>query len=711
MIIGVDVLKTGLDQHGLINCSVSMNVKFVPFMKKIGIDNSMSELTKKIILNQVQRLTEVTDQSIKSMTGSPEYKQYGTLVVHRFIQMLNHYFDLMKKWMEVIPGKQYDTWAEKIVRDGEFNGKSAMISAIEKIYKEKSKSINLHQMESSGAISIAAAKVGTAASFARQFYQQSSSVTLEDLFSLMHQNILASTHFLGKDFRINEFRLPERIHLIIGRLEAQSKVNLLRMNYDYPVVTIEYNIPLRNHSAKLLFDYNTQTRLFTINWHFYGRNWDDRFNLISRVARIEGLLNGAKLVTDHQYNPVNRTLLCGWQFNEKQSLDSLEFLETIVNEYARLTDANDNVIKNLLLRSARITNVENRLKSLPSDDINYIIKELNSLTSSDKKTIFFRYPYLAELAGYNIMISIKDLYENIQNLDFDRFERIVKKHQIKVDPKYTIDDVDETLMHQVFHNFSGEDALKFIEKYTPKTKCKVSAELLYRNDHDMEIFNRLVEYGIVVHREFFECLLDITQENPVIKSEFFREANLWDKKMATTWLYKGLKDIKLDDTTESNSLDVALESRPLEIIKMLFNKLDLYYKEGKTSPTLLELCLLTCRHTEAKLYGLLSNTTIDFSKSPQAIACALKSGYFQLAKVLIDTGVNLPKAKGIDLVKLSSSEQGREVVTTYNERMAKLSNQVADRRLGNYSKLSLFATVKKDNQSGNADNKIASYGA
>ena len=174
--------------------------ELLPLVWKISIYDSMSSLTRKVLLKQVQHLTDVMDKSIKSMKGSPDYAGDKGKLLNNFADMLNPYLDLMIKWMKEIPAASYNKWNAKI--GDYYNKKLNMINSIKKMYLAKVREDNEKHLQPSGYLSVSSARVGTPASFGRQVIQNEEKLTLEDLFTLMHQNILASTVILGKDLQI-----------------------------------------------------------------------------------------------------------------------------------------------------------------------------------------------------------------------------------------------------------------------------------------------------------------------------------------------------------------------------------------------------------------------------------------------------------------------------------------------------------------------------
>ena len=89
-------------------------------------------------------------------------------------------------------------------------------------------------LQPSGYLSVASVRVGTPASFESTIIQNNENLTLEDLFTLMHQNILASTVILGKDLQITSDLLPDKMREVISGLEIFSILICLRYPTSIP---------------------------------------------------------------------------------------------------------------------------------------------------------------------------------------------------------------------------------------------------------------------------------------------------------------------------------------------------------------------------------------------------------------------------------------------------------------------------------------------
>lgn len=392
----------------------------IPIIKSIDLKKSISNLSKQALLKQIQYLADVIDKSIKSLKGSQEYtKDQTTLLVKRFAKMLQPYHDLMVTCMEAIPKEQYDKWRSKICRDEEYNTKPEMISIISEIFNKTSKNEDSKQLNSSGEISIAACKVGTSASLYRQAVRKRSSITMEDLFSWFHQNILTSTAVLGKDCEIDFRQLPESLVLLINKIESNRDIQRISIQHNHPMLSIEYNIPLRNHSAKLNVEYDTRDGSFSLHHKYFGENWTNRMNVLAGISEIEGLFFKADQIGKASFNATNLLLEFGWKFKSTQMNNVLQHINEIINDYSQMTnDAHQGIDHDYL-----IENIQRR-HTKETGLIRVILNEYKRKISS--RTIDFNefhdhfYKQILELASANNLTGIKDIADSISNKDLKK---------------------------------------------------------------------------------------------------------------------------------------------------------------------------------------------------------------------------------------------------------------------------------------------------
>lgn len=305
----------------------------MPMIQRLNITDEMHPLTKKTVLKVVQDLTEMMDKTIKSLK-SPEYQANNHLLVKRFYSLLNRYHFLMRAWVSKLS-------------ETEFKHKEKMLKAIESCLNGLKGTSDARQLNPSGTVSIPSVTVDTAADFERQF---GFNATLEDLFSLMHQNILIATTTLGKNSQIKLNQLPSSLGALDEELSVKSYENndssyrpgithvvLMNTTLAYPMISLDYNFPLRNHSAKFLLNYNQETRAITFDAKFFGINTKNRMDLIVHLVRAEGAFLPVDVSRIPKYDDKSKLLEWTWVFDEKKLPHILKNIHEIIQNCADMT--------------------------------------------------------------------------------------------------------------------------------------------------------------------------------------------------------------------------------------------------------------------------------------------------------------------------------------------------------------------------------------
>lgn len=293
---------------------------------------SYSKVTRHVILKKVLMLTELMDKTIKSLKGSPEYLQQQTeLLVGRFRQLLQPYYKLMTDWMIALPNVEYEKWYYKVDSYRDANGcRNQMLEHIGARLKPFSNGTNnKNELAPSGAISIASAKLGSGANFERQFINKESEITLEDVFSLIHQNIISAVNAVKEVQAPTDIQsLPIELQPLLTTFQKTSsnnhhseiKFDLCSVTHHVPILSLQYNLSLANHSAQFNIDYNQSTRKITIHGHVFGGNWSGRLNIMQNAITTDGLLFGLLGVTVNKsplYSEDTLSLGFEWEFPVK----------------------------------------------------------------------------------------------------------------------------------------------------------------------------------------------------------------------------------------------------------------------------------------------------------------------------------------------------------------------------------------------------------
>lgn len=307
------------------------------------IATGFNALAQKAILSLAFDLADLMDKIIKSTKSSPDDAEKDKLLlVRRFFTLLKPYHALMQNWVSIIPDHKFTEWATEIgFHNSASNGKCGMLHLISQALEFKRDKLEEKELHPSGAMSIAALKLGSTGSFSRQFDLRE--ITLEDLFSLMHQNLLSAIAVLNRAGEIPVEYLPEALRPLFqtfqqgGQGGGSSKLELLNMSHSYPHLNFEYNLPLRNHSARFTIIYNQQSQQIIFHGHIFGRELGYRMEVIADLIRAEGPLFHFDIKKEPSFSNRAQAIEFTWAFHANRLPDIASTLLEAIQDYGGLT--------------------------------------------------------------------------------------------------------------------------------------------------------------------------------------------------------------------------------------------------------------------------------------------------------------------------------------------------------------------------------------
>lgn len=591
------------------------NLELVPLITSLTLDEKASNLTQEIILKQVQHLTEVIDKTIKAMKGSIEYKGQENLLLERFIKLLTPYHQLMNKWMQAIPEEFYDKCAAAMDDEKDYNGKKAMIDLIEKVFNEKKEKKSADQLTESGYLSIPSVKVGSTASFKRQFVSKRSHITLEDLFSLFHQNILASTTILNKKSMMSFEDLPKKLQPFLTEISENKEMDLLSIIHHYPVVELEFNIPLDHHSAKLILAFNTKTNTLILHSKFFGQNWNDRMNVIGKIAEIEGLLVG-DILQQPYYNNDSHVLEFSWQLNG----DKMEYLARKINaifeNYALLTEG---LVSQIGLEDMWERHCIDKvlLKNLSPERSLLIGEKLQAANNKILFQAFIKNP--EEIRPFLSKIDTALLFENRSFLTFEILEKVINEDHVELEltRKFKENSVEKTFLEGLISEFSEQDAIQFIEKYNPDLHShhRLLSDVVSNHENASKLVSLLLAKGVSFN---LEDLLYTIDDYPQLQLEATKVLEKMDSHELTHLIYEFCH--------HKNYFDDKARRFIFLLLDQFSDKINLNYKSVLGALTLFESLIKSIDFftSEKQFEIFLYKNTIDFSLQTQAMDLSLK---------------------------------------------------------------------------------------
>ena len=296
-------------------------------LKKIDNLLSIDEnnlLNAQLALQQLNKLVDVIDLSIKAVQNSAEYEDKKQQV-ENFKAMLGEFFDLMKKWK--VDDKNVERLDDRIESIEDFF-KSTQNDAKELLTSRNFSAI--------GASLYQPAALG----FSRGFNLVDNK-TLADFHTLVHQSLLSSVGRRSKEItKLLESKIPEFVrsmekHLISKQtyLEFENSrragaPELIWSNLQSPNLDLHYNIPLNNHSGYLDIKYNYQRKTAKLSFQLFGRE-PERWREITEFGSILIASETDALITKAVSNSNFMTIEVEINENTKNVKELVEILSTL----------------------------------------------------------------------------------------------------------------------------------------------------------------------------------------------------------------------------------------------------------------------------------------------------------------------------------------------------------------------------------------------
>lgn len=280
---------------------------------------------------------------------------------------------------------------------------------------------DVSQLGPSRGFSVAAAVLGTKTAFDRHLPK-----TLEDMFTLIHQNLIVCTSNLANQLLnpdvVGMSALPDALKSALNQFTPRTfgrAIQRIGFEVKEKEAQVHYNVPLRNHSGKLILAYDKTTGKMTLTGQLLG-DARTRWPLFAQAGAFLsdlGLLPFAKATVLGQ-----QELIFTWK------IENEEMLKIALEEYVRMAEM-----------------------SLGWDNP---ITLINAITAQREITLDYMKQYLRKML-------------DPKKQEFSEFEKAVIGAMIdRVKLKHSMDDIRGTLKEAEEYNING--ALKvyaiFIEK-------------------------------------------------------------------------------------------------------------------------------------------------------------------------------------------------------------------------------------------------------
>ncbi len=304
-------------------------------LRKVFSEGSLpAALLAQATLNEV---VDLFDKAIKSIKASPEYTENQKILI--FCGVVDQYAKLFESWMaELVTADDL-----KISNDRHNYYPFQLRKVLDGLIP------NEQALQASRWFEVPPALITSQTLFERHL-----PVTAEDIFTLVHQNLLAITSALMAKVlspdHLQGLGVPTIFKLASSKVSALGPVQFLGLNATKSTISLCYNLTIRSHSATFELFYNVLTDTTTFQFHFLGQareRWGiirERLCLLQMAGTIQ--LNGSP---EHSTNALHISLL----LNDATLDNSIAILKSAVvyslrDEWADTFATNETWVQGIL---------------------------------------------------------------------------------------------------------------------------------------------------------------------------------------------------------------------------------------------------------------------------------------------------------------------------------------------------------------------------
>ncbi|CCB86169.1 putative uncharacterized protein [Parachlamydia acanthamoebae UV-7] len=284
-------------------------------------------LIRVVLLKFLQESIEMYDLAMKELKSSSMYHDKA-LQVFRFREMLIPFLELMKIWVTHIPSANIEEWIRSIEGFGDKlpgDYRQTIIQAIQRSFNQITSNGEEQLLPSTG-FNVNALVISSAYFKSQELPTHS---TLEDLCSLMHQNILIAQ--MTACIPLWEGKLPSEIYplhhallsikqdcFIRPGVQVPVHANWVGVSYHYPCFSLKYNIPVKNHSTIIDVTYHLLTQQVEVEVRIIGHNRGGRMETIGKNVCVQSIAQNLKCEIYPEYDARLKMLLFRWRFHEEE---------------------------------------------------------------------------------------------------------------------------------------------------------------------------------------------------------------------------------------------------------------------------------------------------------------------------------------------------------------------------------------------------------
>ncbi len=472
-----------------------------------------SPMVQNLIAQKKSEFIDAMDLTIKAMSKSSQYEDKQKQAKN-FQQMLKPFAEVLRDWTE----DKLNGFIK--------NGSEVVLQQINALLENKN--INQRDLSPSGYFDVSGCLIGGSAADEGWKRNLSGCYTLEDCFTLIHQNLMnlaargskQSNKLIQNEF----FKLLQEIDkLIEDKIKGTfTDCALMNISIENNKLILDYNVPLRNHSASIKVECNYKTKKPTLEFKIFG-DARLRWNKVAFANTIQ-LIN----IDD------TKLLVPPTHFKGK---DICTFKVEIDGE----NDAS--VILDSAYEACRIS-----LDGLNENTIGELLRKSGVETNKEKNEFLFNYtndPYLSKFdtsLGQNI--TLRDLIFCPANKIYIYDKRALKLYKNNIVTIEELSKIDNSMklrydipLYETSHNI-GISKKELEDKLNSHYKLKIKeiAPGIYKKHENNQLlmFEHFFKNNPDKIKEFKDRVMNLTSEEiqPIYKSgaKFEDICEIYDKE-------------------------------------------------------------------------------------------------------------------------------------------------------------------------------------
>lgn len=317
------------------------------FISSLEAENN---LNRTAALQIMHKAVDTFDKSIKALTGSNMYAD-DLLKVQRFQIMLKEYFLLLRSWSMI---KEISADLNNMLDDANFSNIENYLQTISRALANAS--ITAGQLKPSVGFNVSGAALASKANWNRSV---PNAMTLEDIFSLTHQNLLVTLGLMARQTDLENISVPETVQtlknaakdfkIITGMVDytipIYSRAGLVGIDLNKDTLTYYYNIPIALHSNtfQIIYDLKHNTTKLAVQF-IGGDDWEhnNRWRKAAGLARLLAKINNTPMEKPAAYDPLREVLNFTWTISTPdQANKAMQYLQVMAARTARYFDRDD----------------------------------------------------------------------------------------------------------------------------------------------------------------------------------------------------------------------------------------------------------------------------------------------------------------------------------------------------------------------------------